>query len=176
MGLIYAGRLIKLYHGLLMQEPEQLVSSMVERIWKTTTYNLVGAVRRAVKDSPTPELYFSILSQHICAGEEFFEALMNTIKIRGDPDWWKCTTMIGDLARYRGSYGLSSGGETEASRKWWLNKAKIWYLFAWRLQPSIGILVLTLHLNNGVLGRTFNELAVISTGNQFATFYYLIRA
>lgn len=168
---------MKLYNELVHLDPSQITGSAVERFWKHSTYILVEALRRAIRlgnfEINSPKILLNILAEHIGIAEDFFNELMITMRDSGDSDWWKCAVIVGDLARYRGSYHLSSGGESETSRRWWFSKARAWYLLSRRMEPGCGIFIVSLVI---LAGRTYNELALLSKDKEFDSLYYLSRA
>jgi hypothetical protein len=103
-----------------------------------------------------------LLNEHISVSEEFYNNLTATLyctfmrdaKEETDPTAtrptmrtivYPCVTALGDLARYRGMFGLASGGEVDTLRRYWMKKARAWYRLAVRLSPNHGKLAASHH-------------------------------
>ncbi|RKP11102.1 hypothetical protein THASP1DRAFT_27136 [Thamnocephalis sphaerospora] len=122
-----------------------------------------------------------LLNEHISVSEEFYNSLAITLQRSpkqsaamavGEVNAerhdhvhigvYSCVTALGDLARYRGMFGLASGGEVDTLRRYWMKKARAWYRLAVRLMPENG--------------KAFNQLAILSSGHELEAFYFYSRS
>ncbi|RKP14401.1 hypothetical protein BJ684DRAFT_15275, partial [Piptocephalis cylindrospora] len=140
----------------LLQSPGSASVDLLDKAWREGAHGLVDGVRKALRrhlrsssqeedkeregiegSLETPgEFFRSLLSTHLALSEEGFREVMEEAHAHqpngciGRLPWWKVLPALGDIARYRGMYGLASGGESERMRRWWISRAKAWYRLA----------------------------------------------
>ncbi|CAH1763876.1 9022_t:CDS:2 [Entrophospora sp. SA101] len=75
------------------------------------------------------------------------------------PKWIRCVSCLGDITRYRFTYGLE---DHEHNKSYWADKSSRWY--------RLGI---QLNSNNG---KFYHHLAILSGQNELKTLYYYCRS
>ncbi|KAI8057701.1 hypothetical protein BDF22DRAFT_5688 [Syncephalis plumigaleata] len=144
------------------------IANAYGRIWKYGVYQCMDALRRRIKyktqgvndkegkstssaNQAITDNLRRLLNEHISMAEEFYQSTLSRLSaifMTMSPNdmasslvelgLWSCVMAMGDLSRYRGMFGLASGGEVDTLRRYWLKKSRAWYRWVTRFTPDNG--------------------------------------
>ncbi|KAI9594710.1 hypothetical protein BDF19DRAFT_107222 [Syncephalis fuscata] len=155
----------------------QCMDALRRRIKYKTTLELNKMTIANNEDSTGPNQTVTdnlrrLLNEHISMAEEFYQSALYRLSSSSSSSLpsrpliemglWSCVMALGDLSRYRGMFGLASGGEVETLRRYWLKKSRAWYRWAARFTPDHG--------------KVYNQLAILASHHEFEAFYYYSRS
>ncbi|GBC10647.1 hypothetical protein RclHR1_00980024 [Rhizophagus clarus] len=148
------------------------------KCWKLGFYSLIEQFRSAVnldrrRSKNRMSLTFVISNQFsifLDEAEIFYKRLLKQvaddtksndkpIERNKPPKWIRCVCCLGDITRYRWTYGLE---DKEKTKEYWAENASRWY--------RLGI-----HLNSNN-GKFYHHLAILSSQDELKALYYYCRS
>ncbi|CAB4406875.1 unnamed protein product [Rhizophagus irregularis] len=102
------------------------------------------------------EIFYKRLLKHVADGTKSID---KSIEKNKPPKWIRCVCCLGDVTRYRWTYGLE---DKERTKEYWAENASRWY--------RLGI-----HLNSNN-GKFYHHLAILASQDELKALYYYCRS